>query len=182
VKRFSEGRCRREKVLVYFVRTASERDLDKVRALLVESFHAAYDAGHGIAKVNELIANLFSPTALKARLTKKNAEFLVADDGRDIGGMGYAAMSDEMTKTVMLHLLYIRPDQQRQGIGRDIFAELETCFPDAEIMRLEVEMQNHEAIHFYTRLGFVESGRKENSGPGQSGIPTLVFEKALEPH
>jgi ribosomal protein S18 acetylase RimI-like enzyme len=96
--------------------------------------------------------------------------------------MGYAAMSSEMTKTVMLHLLYVKPDLQRQGIGRDIFAELETCFPDAEIMRLEVEVQNHEAIHFYTRLGFVEAGRNENSGPGQSGVPTLVFEKALELH
>jgi len=168
--------------LVYFVRTASERDLDKVRTLLVESFHAAYDASHGVAKVNELIARLFSPAALKARLTKKNAEFLVADDGRDIGGMGYAAMSDEMTKTVMLHLLYVKTDLQRQGIGRDIFAELETCFPDAEIMRLEVEVQNHEAIHFYERLGFVEAGRKENTGLDQSGIPTLVFEKALELH
>ncbi|MDY6962634.1 MAG: GNAT family N-acetyltransferase, partial [Pseudomonadota bacterium] len=26
--------------MVYFVRTAGERDLDKVRALLVETFHA----------------------------------------------------------------------------------------------------------------------------------------------
>jgi ribosomal protein S18 acetylase RimI-like enzyme len=167
---------------VYFVRTASERDLDKVRVLLVEAFRSAYAGFYGEAKVSELVAHLFSPAALQARLVKKNAEFLVADNGKHIGGVGYAAMSDEMTKTVMLHLLYIRPDQQRQGIGRDIFAELETCFPDAEIMRLEVEVQNHEAIHFYTRLGFVESGRKENSGPGQSGIPTLVFEKALEPH
>ena len=168
--------------MVYFVRTASERDLDKVRALLVESFHAAYDAGYGAAKVNELVAHLFSPAALKARLAKKNAEFLVADDGRDIGGMGYAAMSDETTKTVMLYLLYVRPGLHRQGIGRDIFAELETCFPDAEIMRLEVEVQNHKAIHFYERLGFVEVSRNENSDPGQSGIPTLVLEKALELH
>ncbi|MBB3310552.1 ribosomal protein S18 acetylase RimI-like enzyme [Rhizobium sp. BK196] len=168
--------------MVYFVRTASERDLEKVRALLVESFHAAYDASHGVAKVNELVAHLFSPAALKARLAKKNAEFLVADDGRDIGGVGYAAMSSEMTKTVTLHLLYVKPDLQRQGIGRDIFAELETCFPDAEIMRLEVEVHNQEAVHFYERLGFVEAGRNENNSPDQSGIPTLVFEKALEFH
>lgn len=168
--------------MVYFVRTASERDLDKVRTLLVESFHAAYDESHGVAKVDELVSQLFSPTALKARLTKKNAEFLVADDGHNIGGLGYAAMSSEMTKTVTLHLLYVKPDLQRQGIGRDIFAELETCFPDAEIMRLEVEAQNQEAAHFYTRLGFIETGRNENSGAGQSGIPTLVFEKALELH
>lgn len=167
---------------MYFVRTAGERDLEKVRALLAESFHATYDGLHGRARVDDLIIHLFSPTALKARLVRKDAEFLVADDGRNIGGMGYAAMSQALTKTVMLHLLYVRPALQRQGIGRDIFAELETCFPDAEIMRLEVEPENTAAIAFYLSHGFTEIGRNENGGPGQSGIPTRIFEKPLEGH
>nr|WP_205936836.1 GNAT family N-acetyltransferase [Rhizobium leguminosarum] len=153
--------------------------MEKVRGLLVESFYATYDSLHGRAKVADLIAHLFSPAALKTRLVRKDAEFLVADDGRNIGGMGYAAMSQQLTKTVMLHLLYVRPALQRQGIGRDIFAELETCFPDAEIMRLEVEPQNAAAIAFYRTHGFIEVGRNENSGAGQSGILALVLEKRL---
>jgi ribosomal protein S18 acetylase RimI-like enzyme len=165
---------------VYFVRTASERDLSKVSVLLGEAFRAAYAELHGEAKVNELIAHLFSPAALQARLARKNAEFLVADNGKHIGGIGYAAMSDEMTKTVMLHLLYVRPALHRQGIGREIFAELETCFPDAEIMRLEVEPMNATAIAFYRAHGFADVGRNENDGPGQSGIATLILEKPLE--
>ncbi|PDT01965.1 GNAT family N-acetyltransferase [Rhizobium chutanense] len=167
---------------MYFVRTAGERDLEKVRALLVESFHATYDGLHGKAKVDELIAHLFTPAALKARLVRRDAEFLVADDGRNIGGMGYAAMSQALTKTVMLHLLYVSPVLQRQGIGRDLFAELETCFPDAEIMRLEVEPQNAAAIAFYQVHGFSEVGRNENNAAGQSGIPSLILEKPLEGH
>jgi ribosomal protein S18 acetylase RimI-like enzyme len=165
---------------VYFVRTASEGDLSKMRTLLDEGFRATYAGLYGEAKVNEIIAHLFSPAALQARLAKKNAEFLVADNGKDIGGIGYAAMSDEMTKTVMLHLLYVRPPLHRQGIGREIFAELETCFPDAEIMRLEVEPRNKTAIAFYHAHGFEDVGRNENDGPGQSGIPTLILEKFLE--
>ncbi|WP_455872787.1 N-acetyltransferase family protein [Rhizobium yanglingense] len=167
---------------MYFVRTASERDLDKVRALLVEAFRSAYADLYGEAKVSELMAHLFSPAALQARLAKKNAEFLVADNGKAVGGIGYAAMSDERTKTVMLHLLYVRPSLHRQGIGRQIFAELETCFPDAEIMRLEVEPRNEKAIAFYHAHGFADAGRNENDGPGQSGIATLILEKQLETH
>ncbi|MDM9629457.1 GNAT family N-acetyltransferase [Rhizobium sp. S152] len=167
---------------MYFVRTASERDLDKVRTLLVETFHATYDALLGAPKVDELVATLFSPAALKTRLTNKNAEFLVADNGKEIGGIGYAAMSTEMTKTVMLHLLYVRPSLQREGIGRDIFAELETCFPDAEIMRLEVEPRNEAAITFYRRLGFSDVGHIENNGAGQSGVAALILEKPLPTH
>lgn len=167
---------------MFFVRTASEQDLEKVRALLGETWHATYDRIYGVEKVNELHASWHSLAALKARLANKNSEFLVADDGRTIGGMGYAAMSTEMTKTVMLYMLYVSPSHQRGGIGRDIFAELETCFPDAEIMRLDVDPQNEAAIAFYTAHGFVEAGRSDNSGQGQSGLPTLIFEKPLAGH
>lgn len=167
---------------MFFVRTAGEQDLEKVRALLGETWHATYDRIYGAEKVSELHASWHSPASLKARLANKNSEFLVADDGRTIGGMGYAAMSTELTKTVMLHMLYVGPRYQRQGVGRDIFAELETCFPDAEIMRLEVDPQNEPALAFYKAHGFVEVGHADNSGQGQSGLPTLIFEKPLAGH
>ena len=164
---------------MFFVRTASERDLEKVRALLVETWHATYDTFYGVEKVNELTGRWHSLPALKARLERKDAEFLVADDGRTIGGMGYASMSDTLKKTVMLHQLYVLPKLQGQGIGRDIFAELETCFPDAERMRVEVEPQNLHALAFYRAHGFSEVGQVSNCGDEQSGIPALILEKPL---
>lgn len=96
--------------------------------------------------------------------------------------MGYAALSEETAKVAVLHMLYVRPSAQRQGIGRDLFAELETCFPDADRMRVEVEPENAPAIAFYQSLGFDEVGRNKNDGPKQSGLPTLVFERALTNH
>ncbi len=164
---------------MFFVRTASERDLDKVRALLIETWHATYDTFYGVDKVNELTERWHSLPALKARLARKNAEFLVADDGRQLGGMGYAAMSDTQAKTVVLHQLYVLPKFQRQGVGRDIFAELETCFPDAERMRVEVEPQNLHALTFYRAHGFAEVGKVSNCGDDQSGLPAIVLEKPL---
>ncbi|ACM26236.1 GNAT family N-acetyltransferase [Agrobacterium sp. SHOUNA12C] len=167
---------------MYFVRTAGEQDLEKVRALLRETWHATYDRLYGADKVSELHGSWHSLQSLRTRLAGKNSEFLVADDGKNIGGMAYAAMSTELAKTVMLYMLYVSPRCQRQGIGRDIFAELETCFPDAEVMRLEVDPQNDPAIAFYKAHGFIEVGRTENCGNEQSGIPALIFEKPLENH
>jgi ribosomal protein S18 acetylase RimI-like enzyme len=167
---------------MYFVRTAGERDLDKVRALLGETWHTTYDRLYGADKVDEIHASRHSLAALKTRLETKGSEFVVADSGKEIGGMGYATMSTEMAKTALLHMLYVRPSLQRQGIGRDLFAELETCFPDAELMRVEVEPENVAAIAFYQGLGFDAAGRNENAGPKQSGMPTLVFEKSLVQH
>jgi len=164
---------------MFFVRTASERDLAKVSALLVKTWHATYDSLYGVDKVAELTARWHSVPALKAKLTRKDAEFVVADNGRDIGGMGYAAMSETHKKGAVLHQLYVLPKFQKQGIGRDMFAELETCFPDAEFMQLEVEPQNAAALAFYEAHGFVKIGETANCGDGQSGIPAILMEKPL---
>ncbi|MES5096949.1 GNAT family N-acetyltransferase [Agrobacterium sp. BA1120] len=163
---------------MFFIRTASERDIEPVRALLARTWHATYDAIYGADRVAQLISDWHAPKAMKERVEKKGGEFLVADDGRRIAGMGFAAMSTKMAKTALLHQLYVDPQFQRQGVGRDIFAELETCFPDAEIMRLEVEPKNTVAIAFYEGVGFAEVDRVERMA-GVEGLPGIVMEKIL---
>ena len=164
---------------MFFVRTATDRDVEPLRTLLTQSFHATYDGFYGPPKVAELIAAWHSPAEIKRRIQVKGGEYLVADDGKRIGGMAFAAMSEKLTKTAILHQLYAHPDHQRQGIGRDLFAEVETCFPDAEILRLEVEPENAGAIAFYEAHGFVEVDRTRNCGGPDSGIEALVLEKPL---
>lgn len=99
-----------------FVRTASERDLVAIRALLVETWHATYDAIYGAAKVTEISDEWHSIASLRARLTRPNSEFLVADDGNRIGGMAFAAATTD-AKIILLNQLYVHPACQRRGIG-----------------------------------------------------------------
>ncbi len=165
--------------MVFFIRTAGHGDVDKVRSLLMATWHATYDPIYGTDKVNDMIALWHTPQALKDRIDNKGGEFLVADDGRRIGGMAYAVMSTEMAKTVLLYQLYVDPQFQRQGVGRDLFAELETCFPDAEIMRLEVEPRNAVAIAFYEGVGFAEVDRIDRMA-GVEGMPGIVMEKSIK--
>jgi ribosomal protein S18 acetylase RimI-like enzyme len=164
---------------MFFVRSATDRDLEKVRDLLAETWRATYTQYYGVEKVEALVSSWHSPAALKAQLKKPHSEFLVADDGKRIGGMAYAAMSDKVTTAAVLQQLYVHPDLQRQGIGRDLFAEIENCFPDAKTMRLEVEPENKAAIDFYVAHGFRETGRTDNCGGDNSGIAALVLEKTL---
>src|SRR5687768_8835361 len=159
--------------MVYFVRTARERDVEQIRSLLAETFHATYDPFYGSERVQKMIDGWNSLAAIRSRIQKREGEFLVADNGKNIGGLGYAAVYPKMAKTAMLHQLYVRPSCQGEGIGRDIFAELETCFPDAEIMRVEVALQNVRAISFYNRLGFSEVDRMEEWGAPNSGLPAV---------
>ncbi len=165
--------------MVFFIRTASERDIEPVRTLLARTWHATYDSIYGADKVSGMIAEWHSQAAMKERVQKKGGEFLVADDGKRIGGMAYAVMSTKMAKTALLYQLYVDPAFRRQGVGRDLFAELETCFPDAEIMRLEVEPKNAVAISFYEGVGFAEVDRIASLA-GVEGMPGIVMEKSLK--
>lgn len=162
-----------------FVRTASERDLAAVRALLVETWHATYDAIYGVERVTEITNDWHSIASLKARMGRPNSEFLVADDGKTIGGMAYAAATTD-PKLVMLHQLYVHPAFQGKGIGKMLLDEIRDSFPDARTLRLEVEAANTAALAFYRANGFVQAGATANCGSPQSGIPAMVLEKALD--
>ena len=114
-----------------FVRTAGERDLVAMRALLVETWHATYDAIYGAAKVTEITDDWHSIVSLKARLTRPNSEFLVADDGKRIGGMAFAAATADCEGHPVEPALR-SPDCQRRGIGQALLDEIEASFPEAE--------------------------------------------------
>ncbi len=135
--------------MIFFVRSASTRDLEKLVTLM-----GSDRAG------------------LAAKLAAPGSEFVVADDGKQLGGMGYAALAADQPDTVLLHQIYVHPDFQRQGIGKDMFAELETCFPDATRMRVTVEHDSQAAIAFFQRLGFTKTGKDGNEA--------LIFEKGLQ--
>ncbi len=159
-----------------FVRTASERDLEAIKVLLAETWHATYDAIYGVERVKEITAEWHSVASLKARLTLPNSEFLVADDGKAIAGMAFAAATDD-PKVVMLRQLYVRPGKQRAGIGRMLLEEIEQCFPEVHKLRLEAEEANGQAIAFYLANGFRQTGRTED--PARPELSAALFEKEL---
>jgi ribosomal protein S18 acetylase RimI-like enzyme len=160
----------------FYIRTASVRDLPAVSALLGVTWHATYDRLYGAEKVTAITSEWHSVAALQRRLDSPNSEFLLADDGKSLLGMAFASASRRL---VTLHQLYVLPAHQGRGVGVQLLEEVLECFFDAERITLEVDPGNAGAIEFYKRYGFAETGRTENCGTGQSGIPALIFERQL---
>ena len=162
---------------MFFIRTASGDDAERVRDLLVDSWRKTYIPLHGADLVEPVIARWHTLAAIKANIAAKNGEMLVADDGAELGGMAFAAMDDD-GKTLYLKQLYVRSSCHRQGIGRDLFAEIETCFPTAQIMQIEVDKLNGGAIAFYAAHGLQVSGETGCCG-GDSEISAFIMTKQL---
>lgn len=161
-----------------WVRSATREDLDAVHALLVETWHATYDDVYGVEKVNDITGQWHSLDALKRNLAKPYSEFIIADDGADIMGMAYASQKDH--KLSILHQLYVRPENQQQGVGSLLLAEVESAFPGVYALQLEVIETNQKALQFYESRGFEKtSSRIDNWGHANSGISIVVLEKSL---
>lgn len=143
--------------MAIFVRTASDRDIAAIRALLVETWHDTYDPIYGVEKVNEITDDWHSVRSLTARLTMPRSEYIVADDGKVLAGMAYAE-ADETGDVVELRQLYVLPSMQGRGVGGLLLDEIEVSFPEAKRFVLEVEEANARAVRFYLSRGFVDAG------------------------
>ncbi|MGH6862367.1 MAG: GNAT family N-acetyltransferase [Phyllobacterium sp.] len=161
-----------------WVRSATKEDLQAVRDLLVETWHATYDDVYGAEKVKAITDRHHSLDALKKQLAKPYSEFILADDGADIMGMAYACQKDH--KLSILNQLYVRPENQKRGVGSLLLAEVESAFPGVFALQLEVIEANQRALQFYESRGFGKTGgRIDNWGEPDSGIAVVVLEKSL---
>lgn len=161
-----------------FVRTAGIQDLPAIQRFLQESWHATFDALLGVEAVDEITAKWHSQPALKAMLARDRSEYLVADDGKRLCGVAYAAaVGEEDARIVKLHQLYVAPDMQGRGIGGMLLHEIEDSFFESERLRLEVMEINARAIAFYEAEGFALVGREQWGEPAQHTV--LIYEKSL---
>lgn len=161
---------------MFFVRTASEQDLQRVQEILRDTWHATYDEIYGVVKVQEITENWHSMKRLKDMRHTPLSEFLVADNGTVIGGMAYATQKE---KTISLHQLYVHPDFHGGKTGLHLLIEIENSFIDADTIKLEVEEKNARAIKFYEAFGFKKIGETQDCGEDGSGIPAIIMEKPI---
>lgn len=159
------------------VRKATRADLPAVRDLLGITWHHTYDAIYGAERVTDITSRWHSVEALTAHLNHPNGCLLVAEVDSQIGGAVNARSNAQ--GTVDLMSLYVAPDCQGVGIGQALLDHMVAAFPDARVLRLEVEPANSGAIRFYERNGFRIIGSGDDCGGQGDGIVHRIMERRL---
>lgn len=97
----------------------------------------------------------------KARLEKQMADpcmkFLVALDGARVVGLCRVEKSESENR---LGAIYILPEYQGKGIGSSLWAEVKKFFDPEKNIYVGVATYNQKAIRFYSKLGFLDTGKR----------------------
>ncbi|MCL1668297.1 GNAT family N-acetyltransferase [Elizabethkingia ursingii] len=83
--------------------------------------------------------------------------FIYEIEGQAAGFMGISGNT--------LDMLFVDPDYRRKGIGSKLFQYAQSAF---KISRVDVNKQNQQAVDFYLKTGFVQTGRRATDDFGKA--------------
>jgi ribosomal protein S18 acetylase RimI-like enzyme len=153
------------------------KDIPEVKQLLSYTWKDTYGSFLSAKTIEKVTTVWHHPEALKSQAENPAIYFAVAkDENSRIVGLITVGRIDQ--KSVHMGRLYVHPDVQRQGIGSQLFTAALKAFPNAQVMRLEVEEENKKGVSFYYKLGFREVEVKIDDIDGEE-MRGIVMEKML---
>ena len=115
-----------------------------------------------IANLEKLcFSDPWSEEAIRPELENPLSCWVVAMDGDNLAG--YVGSQSVLGWADMMNLA-VHPDYRRMGIGEQLVLELEKQLKkrDVTCLTLEVRASNAPAISLYTKMGFLQVGRRPN--------------------
>lgn len=153
---------------------ASDDDVAIIADLAQRIWPAAYGPILSEEQINNLLGAIYSHDNLRAEM-RDGHRFWLALDGATPVGFVSAYLQE---RVMWLRKLYVLPEAQGRGIGKQLLNTLYDAFPKASEVRLLVNGNNRPAQQFYQRMGF----RAMDEVPVKMGdfhFIDLVFSRAL---
>jgi ribosomal protein S18 acetylase RimI-like enzyme len=153
------------------VRPVQKTDGSLLRALHLRMYADAPDAfSETLAQAQALSADEWDARALRFSEATDRVAFVAINNGKAVGFIsGYigrfrdGAMLWDVQDTVTLARAWVDPRVRRTGVGRALADTVKTWAleQNAGLLETQVTENNDPAIHFYTALGFTDTGRRE---------------------
>lgn len=138
-----------------FLEELGEKDLSEVhqiQKLVFENLYSKYkdDGSPFKESQSSLLEKIKQPN---------NFYYFIKNDKKRIG---YARIltNEELTQA-KIGPIGILPENEEQGLGTEAMILIEKTFPTVEKWYLDTILQESKLIHFYTKLGYKETGQIE---------------------
>ena len=139
--------------MIQFIRmTADEKDIRSIQNLALVTFPATYSSIISAEQIDFMMDMMYSETVLRRELEGGVTFLMLLADGTPAGFVSFGKQDDE--GLFHLHKIYLLPDFQGLGYGREMFlkAEQEMRAQGARAFELNVNRHN-KALDFYKKMG-----------------------------
>ena len=139
--------------MLQFIRmTADKKDIRSIQNLARVTFPATYSPIISAEQIDFMMDMMYSETVLRRELEGGVTYLMLLADGIPAGFVSFGKQDDE--GLFHLHKIYLLPDFQGLGYGREMFlqAEQEMRAQGAKAFELNVNRHN-KALDFYKKMG-----------------------------
>ena|SRR5689334_19667521 len=151
------------------------QDVLAIKDVLRETWRDTYVSFLSEAAIETITSQWHAPERLTEQLQNPEIYFAVARVGGVVGGVVTARKQDD---AIVVDRLYVRPQYQRRGIGRQLSESSYRAFRGVERVRLSVEAENRKGVAFYAKQGFRETARNSEDVAGVC-LQKIMMERPL---
>lgn len=159
------------------IERAKSEDVDPIKRVLSETWIDTYADHLSRSTIEHVTTNWHDPELLSLQIEKPGDYFAVAKDGGRI--IGLVTVIVVRQNELYLSRLYVHPQYQRRGIGSNLLNAAIACYPDATVIRLEVEQQNTKGHSYWRKQRFIDVGTRIEQ-IGTDSVAVITMERRLK--
>jgi len=148
------------------IRKATISDAVQLQQIARQTFSDTFSAVNSTENMEKYLTERFSIETLKSELQCENSEFYFAEKDHEIAGylkinVGNAQSEPQEPGALEIERIYVRKDFQGKKVGQLLYQQAVEVAEekDARYVWLGVWEENHRAVAFYKKNGFVEFGK-----------------------
>ncbi len=159
------------------IERAKVEEVDLIKDVLSKTWVATYADHLSHSTIEQVTTHWHDPRLLRSQIEKPGDYFAVAkDDGTVIGLITLIALNrDEL----YLSRLYVLPAYQGKGVGTRLLNTAIASYPDASVVRLEVDQQNAKGHSYWRSQKFIDTGTNVEQ-IGEDSIAVITMERKLK--
>lgn len=134
------------------IRPASPGDIPVIQHISFKTWPVAYGNILSREQLSYMLEKMYSSRSLLEQMNNRHWFFLALHDHSPVGFASFSRLEQE---TFKLHKLYILPESQKTGAGKELLQFVETAAKNlgGKLLQLNVN-RNNNAKFFYEKNGF----------------------------
>jgi len=154
-----------QELLKVEISLAVPEDARSIREVQYKTWLATYpneEVGVTVEDIEDRYKDAFTDENIQKRQKRmldktENENYFVAKIDGKVVGFCFATKNKERNQ---LSAIYILPEFQGRGLGKILWDSVSTFIDTSKDTYVEVVAYNIQAIEFYKRLGFIDTGRR----------------------